>query len=398
MSHMPGPNRKHLADIRGVTRMAVDATAGITEVVEQMHRTIQLLPGPLGDAASDRTRGITGFVYRSIYGITRLVGWGLDSGLGSIAAVLPEGESTPARDTFLSVLNGLCGDYLSRSDNPLAIGMSLRHRGEPVDPEEPSNVVRHYPEAASEGRLVLLVHGLCLNDQQWGGKGHDHGAALAGDLGYLPLYVRYNTGLEVQTNGLSLAGMLQLLFEKWPQPIRELVIVGHSMGGLVARSACQHAAEQGHTWPASLRKLVFLGTPHHGAPLERGGLWLDYLMELSPYSAPLMRIGKQRSAGIGDLSHGSIRTGSDEPVPLPAGVQCYAAAAHTWERPGVLGGRLMGDGLVPLDSALGRHRDPVRTLAIPDDNQWIGYRMGHFELLYRSEVYAQLREWLERTA
>jgi hypothetical protein len=50
---------------------------------------------------------------------------------------------------------------------------------------------------------------------------------------------------------------------------------------------------------------------------------------------------------------------------------------------------------VPLDSALGRHAERERTLAIPKDRQWVGYGMGHLELLSRVEVYSQLQRWLQ---
>jgi pimeloyl-ACP methyl ester carboxylesterase len=177
--------------------------------------------------------------------------------------------------------------------------------------------------------------------------------------------------------------------------VQELTILGHSMGGLVTRSACHEAGKRSHSWPAHLRHLVFLGTPHHGAPLERGGHRLDYLMALSPYSVPLTRLGRMRSAGIQDLRHGTI-TGDDEHefVPLPANVQCFAAAATLGSRRGFVADRLVGDGLVPLDSALGKHR--TRSLRLPKSHQWIGYEMGHLELLHRPEVYAQLRAWLQR--
>ncbi len=241
----------------------------------------------------------------------------------------------------------------------------------------------------------MLVHGLCLNDRQWTRNGHDHGAALADELGYTPLYLRYNSGLRVAENGLAFAEALETLLQHWPVPVEQLVILGHSMGGLVARSACHHARESGHAWTKHLDKLVFLGTPHHGAPLERGGHKLDFVMGLSPYSAPFTQIGKQRSAGITDLRHGSITRGVHEHVPLPAGVKCYAAAATLSARRDLLSERLIGDGLVPLDSALGRHPKPEHRLRIPQSRQWIGYQTGHLELLCRPEVYAQLREWLQ---
>lgn len=390
---MPAPTRTHLSDIRGVARMAFDATAGIAEIVEKMHRTIQLRPLPIGRAEAGRTRGITGFVYRSVRGGVRLVGRGVDLALAPVVALLPEGESTPVRDAFESAVNGVYGDYLVRTGNPLAIGMGLRHRDRPLDPANPADALGSEPDAAGS-RILVMVHGLCLNERHWNRDGHDHGAALADELGYTPLYLRYNTGLHIGQNGRDFASLLESLVSNWPRPVEELVILGHSMGGLVARSACHYGSEAGHAWLRYLRKLVFLGTPHHGSPLERGGHRLDYVLEASPYSAPFTRIGRTRSAGITDLRHGSITTGRHEVVPLPARVKCYAAAATLAERRSVIAERLVGDGLVPLDSALGRHTGPGRTLAIPKERQWVGYGMGHLELLNRAEVYSQLHEWL----
>ena len=170
--------------------------------------------------------------------------------------------------------------------------------------------------------------------------------------------------------------------------------MGHSMGGLVARSACHYGHAAGHKWPRYLRKLVFLGTPHHGAPLERGGYGLELAMELSPYLAPFTHLSRARSAGITDLRHGAV-SAAQEFVPLPSGVQCYTAAAVRAAKRSMLSDRLIGDGLVPLHSALGRHRDTARTLGIPKHRQWIGYRMGHRELLNRPEVYSQVSTWLQ---
>ena len=163
------------------------------------------------------------------------------------------------------------------------------------------------------------------------------------------------------------------------------------MGGLVARSACHHGRRARHGWLKHLRKLMFIGTPHHGAPLERGGHWLDFVMDLSPYSAPFTQIGKTRSAGITDLRHGTITKGGHEHVALPAGVRCYALAATLGSRRSLLNERLIGDGLVPLDSALGRHGKAPHTLHFPKDRQWIGYGMGHLELLDARGLFATAR-------
>jgi len=375
--------------------MAFDASLGVADIVEQMHRAVQRIRPPIGKPTTDRPGGITGFVYRSVRGGISLVGKGVDASLAPVTAMLPDGESTAGRDAFLSAVNGVFGDYLARTGNPLAIGMTLRRRGRDIPLDDPAAAFAASGGEAPTGKLLVLVHGLCLNDRQWARQGHDHGQALAGELGFTPLYLRYNSGLRIAANGRELADVLETLLRHWPVPVDELVILGHSMGGLVARAACHHAHRAGHGWLKHLRKLVFLGTPHHGAPLERGGHGLDFVLGLSPYSAPFTQIGKQRSAGITDLRHGSITAGVHQHVPLPSGVCCYAAAATLGSRRDVLGERLVGDGLVPLASALGRHPRAEHRLRIPPSRQWIGYGMGHLELLCRPEGYAQLRDWLE---
>jgi pimeloyl-ACP methyl ester carboxylesterase len=387
---MPTPTRKNMDDLRGAARLAVDATIGITDLVEKMHHTIQLGHMPLGASRADVTRGLTGLIYRGIRGTTRIVGRGLDMGLAPVAAMLPEGESTAARDAWVSAINGVYGDHLVRTENPLAIDMSFRHDGARVDPQRPADTL-----AGATGRLLVIVHGLCLNDQHWTRDGENRIEAVAVEHGYTPVYLRYNSGRSISTNGREFAEQMETLICNWPQPLQEVAIVGHSMGGLVARSAVHHGRAARHDWPRSLRRLMFLGTPHHGAPLERGGHRLDYVMELSPYVAPFTRLGKSRSAGITDLRYGSITEDEQEFVPLPQDVDCYALAATLGKRRSRVAERLVGDGLVPLDSALGRHRDAARTLALPEDRQWVGYEMGHLELLGRPEVYAQLRKWLK---
>jgi hypothetical protein len=282
--------------------------------------------------------------------------------------------------------------------------MRLRRNGRPLTLTREALAAAIPNESA---KVVVLVHGLCMNDLGWERDGHDHGAALARDLGYTPVYLHYNTGLHISLNGRAFADELEALVAAWPRPLEDLTIVAHSMGGLVARSACSYAGEAGHAWPTRLRKLVFLGTPHHGAPLERGGHWLDLLLDKSPYTAPFSRLGKVRSAGITDLRHGALRDedwqGHDRfarradprmPVPLPAGVACYAIAATVSDAHAPLRDRLVGDGLVPVPSALGEHADPRFALVFAEAHRWIAYDAGHLDLLSSEAVYAKLRDWL----
>jgi len=392
------------ADLRGVNRLTIAGIAGVVDLVEAMHRNIASVPGIVAEPKQDRTTGITRLVYRSIRGVLGLVGHGLDRLLAGLEPKLGERSAWPGREALLAALNGVLGDYLLASNNPLAVTMHLR-RGGIALPGERQPLAAAIPQAS--GKLVVLLHGLCMNDLQWTRKGHDHGAALARDLAYTPVYLHYNSGLHISTNGRAFAEQLETLVQLWPVPVTELVLIGHSMGGLVARSACHYGALVRHEWPRRVDKLVFVGTPHHGAPLERGGNWVDMLLSISAYSAPLARLGKIRSAGITDLRFGNLldedwnerdrfeRSGDLRvAVPLPEGVACYAIAATTGKTAGDLSDRLIGDGIVPLASALGRHANPQLALTFDESRQRVAYGTNHLDLLSRPEVYAQIKQWL----
>ncbi len=417
-------------DLRGAARLATEATAGLTDLVEALHERIGRLPGAAAGVESGRTRGITGLVYKSIHGVTRLVGGSVDALLGLLAPAVSADGDLPQREALVAALNGVLGDHLAASHNPLATTMVLRHAGRTLAFDSAAPSTRHTSTTAAQldvpgsapaplhlpgasGQVLVLLHGLCMHDGQWQGGGHDHGAALARDLGFTPIYLRYNSGLHVGANGRALALQLEQLRLRWPQPLQRLVLLGHSMGGLVARSAVHHAQQAGLGWPAHLSDMLFLGTPHHGAPLERAGHWLDRVLAATPYTAPFARLGKLRSAGITDLRFGNlldadgadqdrIATAADphQPIALPPGMRCFAVAtrlgqaSHTRRGLHRMADEFIGDGLVPLDSALGRHADPARQLAFAPEQQWVGDGIDHLQQLYSAEVYAQLRNWL----
>lgn len=377
--------RSHVDDLRGANRLVIEATKGVMGLVEAMHNRIASGPGILGRPLEGPASRVTGLVYGSMRGVTSLVGTSIDTALEQLAPVLGESEPGSERAAVLAALNGVLGDYLSESGNPLAIEMRLAPRSE---------------SPAPSGKLLVLVHGSSMNEHQWTRLGHDHGALLARDLGYAPIYLRYNSGLHISTNGTAFAALLEQVTQEWPVPIEEIVLLGHSMGGLVARSAC-HAGEAS-AWRRKLRALVCLGSPHHGAPLERGGSWLDLLLGISSYSAPLKLLGQIRSAGVTDLRYGNVLdehwrgrdrfTHGVDPrhaLTLPNGVRCFAIAGTKSLTDGE---KLRGDGLVPVDSALGRHEKAELTLAF--DESWIAYGTLHLDLLSRPEVYETLRSWL----
>jgi len=409
MSQPPGtPRRAALpvlpSDVRGLSRLGVDAVLGMTDVVEAMHHAITARAGIVGPAPAGRPGGITGLVYGAVRGTTRLVGRGLDLSLGALTRLAEApAASTPGREALLAALNGLWGDHLADSGNPLAIEMSLRVQGRALDLAMP--LAGQLPGAT--GRLLVLVHGLCMNDLQWQRQGHDHGRVLAAERGYTPVYLHYNSGRHISDNGRDVAHQLDQLVGHWPVPLQELVIIGHSMGGLVARSACHQARLARQPWLGRLQSLVCLGTPHHGAPLERGGQLVDRVLGVSPYAAPLARIGKTRSAGITDLRFGNLQQADWEPggrhaqqrdqrvpTPLPDGVAVFLVAGTLGAQAGDLRSATIGDGLVPLASALGRHPDPALRLAVPPERQLIVAEANHWDLLNRPEVARQLLAWL----
>ena len=309
---------------------------------------------------------------------------------------------------MLAALNGLIGDLLAASHNPLATPMTLRWQGAALDWQAPPQDTPHMPVT---GKVLLLIHGLCMNDLQWqaeaGTAQADYGAALATRLGYTPVYLRYNTGRHISDNGLELARQLEQLAQHWPVPLQEITVLAHSMGGLVTRSAVHQAQLQGQRWPQHLKNIVFLGTPHHGAPLERAGNWVDVLLGSSRFSAPFTRLAQLRSAGITDLRYGHVlaadwqgrdrfRRAPDSRalLPLPEGVACYTIAATTAAQRSLLADRLVGDGLVPLRSALGQHDDAQRSLVFAKSAQWIAYRTHHMALLHSAAVGQQVESWL----
>jgi pimeloyl-ACP methyl ester carboxylesterase len=388
--------------LRGTSRVVIDAVEGVINIVEQMHGTILRVAPVVGSETTGRTRGITGLVYRNVRGVTRVVGKALDMALAKLNPLVSSGAmpstQVPQIESLRAVLNGVVGDYLSATRNPLAIPMQFRQNGQPLLLRRPA-LAKQFPR--NDGRLVVLLHGLCMNDLLWARDDHNHGASLAAELGVTPIYLHYNTGLHIAENGRAFAAQMESLVTAWPVPIEEIVFLCHSMGGLVARSACAVAAAESQPWLRYLKKMIFLGTPHHGARLERAGKWIDKSLMISPYSAPFAKLGKVRSAGITDLGHARWADDDVESAPrrgvshvmvrLPQGVKCYAAAATTARKPDDAAQALPGDGLVQVASALGRHPERTYALGIPRARQKIFYTTNHFALLSSVEVYRYIR-------
>lgn len=397
---MSKKTRSHGDDLRGASQLAIEATRGVSELVQAMQVASTAGPAILGRPLEAPAKLVTGLVHGVVRGITTMVGATIDVALESLAPLL--GRSVPGveREAILGALNGVLGDYLVETKNSLAISMRLRSEGEPLELTREA-LRAAFPAATS--KIVVLVHGSCATDLMWRRTNHDHGVAVAAALGATPIYVHYNSGLHVSANGRELASLLEQLVAAWPVAVTDLVLVGHSMGGLVARSACHVGEDADHAWRTRVDALVTLGAPHHGAPLERGGSWVHLLLGVSRFSSPFARLARVRSVGITDLRYGNVLDEHwegrdrfdvhDDPrrmIALPEGVRCFAIAGSLSSGPGP---NLRGDGMVPVESALGEHATGTLALAFPADHKRIAYSTGHLDLL-DPPVCDVMRAWL----
>ena len=340
----------------GIGSLTSDAITGVTDIVESVHKAALSLPVFLGGTKQDHTKGFTGVVYQNIRAITEFMGDGIDVLIDQFSSEANKKCSSSGQSVALAVLNGVLGDHLVKKSNPLAIKMCFRRDGLPLDEPALAKLIKK-----SKGKIAIMLHGSCMNDLQWLRNGHDHGSAIKQDLGFEPIYLYYNTGRHISENGREFSELLEKLIHLSDQPLN-IVMLAHSMGGLVARSACYYSKELNHIWLKQLRKLILLGTPHHGAHLEKAGNWVDIILETNPYSSPFSRLGKIRSSGVTDLRFGSVldddwqgldrfKLSGDKrvPIPLPEGVECYAMAATAGNSSNVLNDGLIGDGLVTVD-------------------------------------------------
>jgi pimeloyl-ACP methyl ester carboxylesterase len=349
------------------------------------------------------------------------VAGGIVGGLGTAASAAGRGAESlvsrrprsdrplsahPIGGFGLSVLNGLIGDRLEREDSPLQEPMSVRVGGLAVPPDADA-LARAFPDATP--RLVVFVHGLMGNELGWrlGARQgrQDYGSRLAVELGRTPVYVRYNSGRHISENGRSLADMLEAVVAAWPVPVEDVALVGHSMGGLVSRSAAYHGALDEAAWVAKVRHVISLGSPHMGAPLEQAAHLGSYAFGLLPETRMYSAFLRRRSSGIRDLRHGSLvdedwrdrdpealRAAACKEIPLLEGAtHCFVSATVT-RSPRHPVGRVIGDTLVLQQSASGRSR--TRKLGFEDE---YGLHIGatnHIALLNHPAVYEKLREWL----
>jgi triacylglycerol lipase len=292
-------------------------------------------------------------------------------------------------DLAQGILNGLLGDHLARTGNGLATGLSLIDGGVPIEPAKLK---------VGSQRAVLLVHGLMGTETAWAfPDGSDYASRLHRDLGFTALRLRYNSGRAIAESGAALSALLDDLIEQYPRGLEELVLLGHSMGGLVIRSACHVAASEKRRWLQVVKRIVYVGTPHRGAPMERAGRALTRVLGAipDPYVRLIAEIAELRSGGIKDLGDADL-TQADRarprpfvglrdprhPVPLLPGIRHHLIAGTLWDPP--LARALLGDVMVPVHSATDG-----------SDVSRVFSGLGHLSLAHDEAVYQQIRDWLE---
>ncbi len=294
-------------ELVAIGELTGDALAGIAGQVHGVHdavaRRVWAGVGPLGTPARVVHDAIAAGTYSAVE-------WSLSTAMRTstraLSAVVPSDspslEQSASGRIAVGVLNGAVGDSLERRRNALALKMTLRSRERDVEPT--GDALRaEFPDAT--GKLAVFVHGLGETDDAWllaRERSVPYGPRLHSELGYTALYVRYNTGRPITASGRELAELLRHVSREWPLEVNEIALIGHSVGGLVARSACDQADRE--PWRSRLTHVLTLGSPDRGAPLERAAHAVSAAMARLPETQMLGAAIGMRSAGLKELRSG----------------------------------------------------------------------------------------------
>ncbi len=403
-------------EVRAAGAVAGDAISGGAARIEELHRAVAGRAfgavGPMGAPVRLAHDAIAAGVYASVRTATSAAG---RVGGAALATTRPADAASLGANrranALVGALNGAFGDTIHARHPALSPAMAVRVAGADV-PVARAALRAAFPEAGP--RLVVLLHGLGETEHSWHRREHAHGRALPAtygtllqhDLGLTPVVLRYNTGRHISDNGEELAALLGDLVAAWPVPVRSLSLVGHSMGGMVIRSALHHSQLGEAEWRSRVEHVVSLGSPYLGAPLERATNKVTWALAKLPETAPIARLVNLRAAGVKDLRYGALlREDWDGTDPDALGrdtaqdvhhltsAQHFCVSANLGGTEDHLLGRLLGDILVPPASATGSGRSARRTpLAFDGAAHFPG--LSHFDLLNHPAVYARLRAWL----
>ena len=411
--------RADTRDLRDAARLGGEALAGVTGAIRDTHLAIARRAFTLSGPPGKPVRLVHDAISTGVYGAVRVAlssaatvgGTAVATGRATRPAYRPLADRQRG-NAVVGAINGAWGDRLARTRNRLALPMTVRHEGRDVAIDRDA-LAAAYPGAT--GDVAVWLHGLCETDASWqlgamkhfGDPTSTHGSRLQRECGLTSVYLRYNTGRHISDNGADFAALLSDLVEQWPVPIQRLTLVGHSMGGLVIRSACHAATESGATaWLPLTKRVVYLGAPHLGAPLEVGAFVATRALRRLPETRALGDALASRSVGIKDLRYGDVlatdwagiddfdewRAEPGECTALLESAEHYYVGVTIGRQRDGLAARTIGDALVLWSSASGTGRR--RRLGLPVDH---GRHLGglhHFSLLNHPRVYAALREWL----
>jgi len=396
-------------EIKAVGDLAAAAAAGLAAQIQEMHGGIArrafdaVGPGAVPvKFVHDRIAGTGYRVARDISGAL------VRAGAAALSVSQPHDgpslQQLPAGRVAIGALNGAFGDTLKRRRNALALQMTLRQGGRDVQLTSDA-LARAFPNATP--RLAVFLHGLCETDEAWclGAARHvPYGYRLQAELGYTPLFIRYNTGLHISDNGRQLAQVMELVRVAWPAQVQEIALIGHSMGGLVARSACHYGA--GSEWASNVRHVFTLGAPHRGAPLEQAVNAASAALARLPETRMIAKALNLRSSGIKDLRYGYLveddwagidcdaflRKAACE-IPFLQSANHYFVCATLARSADARSARIIGDLLV-LPASAWHHEGRGKRMRFPIGHyQHLG-GVNHFELLNHPAIYAQITRWL----
>ncbi len=388
-------------EIRALGGVAGDVLEDLVRAVEDVHGAISArvdsaLPPP-AKPVHTIVRATTTATYATVRAAHR---W-LPRGAAAVAAARTQADGPsildhPSALKAVATLNGILGPAVT---DPAAVttALTLFHRGERLA----LDALAKLPDV--QPHVVLFLHGLVETEADWSRQPRGtlephipYPEALEAEHGVTSLVARYNTGLAVGRSGAELAELIAHLESAWPVPLDGITLVGHSMGGLVARSAAHQAHLAGHAWVGRLRLIVSLGTPHLGSPVSKAVDIAERALNAFPETAPIGQVLARRSPGVRDLSHGRLvedETAELDPPGVPGVAHCSLGSTLT-KNPNHPVSMVIGDGLVRLPSAAGRGRK--RRLDFDVDIH-VG-RMNHFTLLNDAAVYKLLREWMHQFA
>ena len=393
-----------LARTRGTVALTGAAVDHLTQRAQELHQAIANIPfavmKPLPgiNLGSESTRVLHDGIANGIYQAVRVSAGALfkaaDTLLRQSARSATPALPAPQPANFtVSAVNGFVGDYMARTRNPHAIRLGFYRQGQRLV-LKPGAL--DLPQAT--GKIAVFIHGLCGSEETWNLYREEQAPyheRLAADLGYTGLHVRYNTGLHISHNGLSLARQLSKLLAAYPVPVTEINFIGHSMGGLVARSACARGQERGDAWTKRVKHVICLGSPHRGSPLEKFVHRATQVMEHLPLARPLANLLNSRARGISDLRYGftsdSDWRGRDPltqydgylaPIArLPQaryhfiGATLSGSADSAWSQK-------VGDGLVHVPSSTAKE--------LADADTAVLFNTHHMRLLNHPGIYQQL--------